>query len=128
MDVALEMEKEVGETSLAIQLRRVAKLFNIELQNGMPAALYRLDGKKLEELLIPFVSIGWPMTAFGFRQLKKNLESSMRNDVMIPVGPDFLPMKPTISKLFWVCLNRVVWKLSKGRFNSVYMPASTNRK
>ena len=51
MDVALEMEKEVGETSLAIQLRRVAKLLNIELQNGMPAALYRLEGKELEELL-----------------------------------------------------------------------------
>jgi hypothetical protein len=51
MDVALEIEKEVGETSLTIQLKRLAKLLNIELQNGLPAVLYRMDEKKLEELL-----------------------------------------------------------------------------
>jgi hypothetical protein len=39
------------------------------------------------------------MTEFGFRRLKKNSESSMRNDVMIPAGPDFLPMKPHIKAL-----------------------------
>jgi hypothetical protein len=51
MDVALEIEKEVGETSLTIQLKRLAKLLNIELQNGLPAVLYRMDEKQLEELL-----------------------------------------------------------------------------
>jgi len=51
MDVALEIEKEVGETSLTIQLRRLAKLLNIELQNGLPAVLYRMDEEQLEELL-----------------------------------------------------------------------------
>jgi hypothetical protein len=51
MEVALEIEKEVGETSMAIQLRRLAKLLNIELQNGIPAALYRMNEKQLEELL-----------------------------------------------------------------------------
>ena len=30
MEVALELEKEVGETSLAIQLKRISKLLNIE--------------------------------------------------------------------------------------------------
>jgi hypothetical protein len=45
MDVALEIEKEVGETSLTIQLKRLAKLLNIELQNGLPAVLYRMDEK-----------------------------------------------------------------------------------
>jgi hypothetical protein len=51
MEVAHEIEKEVGETSMTIQLRRIAKFLNIELQNGIPAALYRMDEKKLEELL-----------------------------------------------------------------------------
>jgi hypothetical protein len=51
MEVALEIEKEVGETSMAIQLRRLAKLLNIELQNGIPAALYQMDEKQLEGLL-----------------------------------------------------------------------------
>jgi hypothetical protein len=58
MDTALEMEKEVGETSLAIQLKRIAKLLNIELQNGIPAALYRMDEKQLEELL-DALSLNW---------------------------------------------------------------------
>jgi len=51
MDVALDIEKEVGETSFTIQWKRIAKLFNIELQNGIPAALYRMDEKQIEELL-----------------------------------------------------------------------------
>jgi hypothetical protein len=51
MDVALEIEKEVGETSMKIQLKRLAKILNIELQNGIPAALYQMDEKQLEELL-----------------------------------------------------------------------------
>lgn len=51
MDVALEIEKEVGETSLSLQLRRIAKVLDIELQNGIPAALYRMDEKRLEDLL-----------------------------------------------------------------------------
>jgi hypothetical protein len=51
MEVAHEIEKEVGEASLTIQLRRIAKLLDIELQNGLPAALYRRDEKQLEELL-----------------------------------------------------------------------------
>src|SRR4030043_1493765 len=45
------MELYGSETSLTIQLKRIAKLLNIELQNGIPAALYRMDGKQLEELL-----------------------------------------------------------------------------
>jgi len=51
MEVAFEVEKEVGETSSTIQLRRLAKILNIELENGIPAALYRMDEKQLEELL-----------------------------------------------------------------------------
>jgi hypothetical protein len=58
MDVALEMEQEVGETSLAIQFKRIAKLLNIELQNGIPAILYRMDEKQLEELL-DALSLNW---------------------------------------------------------------------
>jgi len=51
MKVALEIEQEVGETSMTIQLKRLAKLLHIELQNGLPAVLYRMDEKQLEELL-----------------------------------------------------------------------------
>jgi hypothetical protein len=51
MDVALDIEKEAGETSMKIQLKRLAKLLNIELQNDLPAVLYRMDEKQLEELL-----------------------------------------------------------------------------
>ena len=58
MDVALEMEKEVGETSMAIQLKRIAKLLKIELHNGIPAVLYRMDEKQLEELL-DALSLNW---------------------------------------------------------------------
>jgi len=58
MAVALEMEKDVGETSLAIQMGRIAKLLNIELQNGIPAALFRMNEKQLEELL-DALSLNW---------------------------------------------------------------------
>jgi len=58
MGVTLEIEKEVGETSFAIQLNRLAKLLNIELQNGMPAVLYRIDEKQLVELL-DTLSLNW---------------------------------------------------------------------
>ncbi len=51
MEVALDIEKEVGETSMTIQLKRIAKLLNIQLRNGIPAALYQMDDKQLEELL-----------------------------------------------------------------------------
>jgi hypothetical protein len=51
MNVALDIEKEAGETSMKIQLKRLAKLLNIELQNDLPAVLYRMDEKQLEELL-----------------------------------------------------------------------------
>ncbi len=56
--VALEIEKEVGETSLAIQLRRLAKVLNMELRNGVPAVFYRMDQKQLEELL-DALSLNW---------------------------------------------------------------------
>ena len=58
MGVALEIEKEVGETSLAIQLNRVAKILNIELQNGIPAVLYRMNERQLVELL-DTLSLNW---------------------------------------------------------------------
>jgi len=48
---ALEIEKEVGKTSLAIQLRRIAKILNLQLQNGIPVAFYQMNEKQLEELL-----------------------------------------------------------------------------
>ena len=51
MEVAFEIEKKVGGTSMTIQLKRLAKLLNIELQNGLPAVLYRMDEIQLEELL-----------------------------------------------------------------------------
>jgi len=51
MNVPLEIEKEVGETSLTIQLRRLAKILNIEFQDGLPATLYRMDGNQAEEML-----------------------------------------------------------------------------
>jgi hypothetical protein len=128
MEVALEMEKEVGETSMAIQLKRIAKLLKIELCNGIPAVLYRMDEKQLVELL-DTLSLNWLANdGVWFQAVEKSSGSWMQNDVMIPAGPDFLPMKPTISKPFWVCRDRVAWRLSKGRSNCVYMPASINKK
>jgi len=58
MDVALEIEKEVGETSLAIQLKRISKLLNIELLNGIPSVLYRMNENRLIELL-DTLSLNW---------------------------------------------------------------------
>lgn len=51
MKAALEIEKEVAQTSFSIQVKRLAKILNIELQDGLPAVLYRMDEKQLEELL-----------------------------------------------------------------------------
>jgi len=51
MKAALEIEKEVAQTSFSIQLKRLAKILNIELQDGLPAVLCRMDEKQLEEIL-----------------------------------------------------------------------------
>lgn len=51
MKAALEIEKEVAQTSFSIQFRRLAKILNIELQDGLPAVLYRMDETQLGELL-----------------------------------------------------------------------------
>jgi len=51
MKAALEIEKEVAETNFAIQAKRFAKILNIELHDSLPAVLYRMEEKQLEELL-----------------------------------------------------------------------------
>ena len=51
MKAALEIEKEVAETNFAIQAKRFAKILNIELHDSLPAVLYRVEEKQLEELL-----------------------------------------------------------------------------
>ncbi len=58
MGVALEIEKEVSERSSTVQLRRLAKVLNLELRNGVPAVFYRMDQKQLEELL-DALSLNW---------------------------------------------------------------------
>ncbi len=55
---ALEIEKEVGKTSLTIQLRRVAKVLNFELRDGIPAVFHRMDEQQLGELL-DALSLNW---------------------------------------------------------------------
>ena len=47
---ALEIENSAGNLSIAIQLKRLAKILNFELVNGVPAALYRMGERQLEEL------------------------------------------------------------------------------
>jgi len=51
MKAALEIEKEVAETSFAIQFKRLAKILGLELQDGLPTVLYRMDERQLGELL-----------------------------------------------------------------------------
>ncbi len=51
LDFALEVEKEAGDTSLAIQMKRLAKVLGFELKNGAPAALYDMSEEKLYQLL-----------------------------------------------------------------------------
>ena len=51
LDFALEVEKEAGDVSLAIQLKRLAKVLGFELKDGAPAVLYDLSEEKLYQLL-----------------------------------------------------------------------------
>lgn len=48
---ALEVEKEAGDRSFSIQLKRLAKVLGFELINGAPEALYRMPEEELHQLL-----------------------------------------------------------------------------
>ncbi len=50
-EAAFGIEKEAGDSSFSIQWNRIAKFFNIELQDGVPAVLYRMETSQLDELL-----------------------------------------------------------------------------
>lgn len=58
MDTALEIEKEAGDKSLAIQLKRLAKILNFEMKDGAPAALYDMSEERLAELL-DALAVNW---------------------------------------------------------------------
>jgi hypothetical protein len=83
MDAALEIEKEVGETSLTIQLKRISKVLDIELHNGIPAVLHRMDENQLKELL-DALSINWLANdGVWFQAVEKNfgiLDAKRCND------------------------------------------------
>ncbi len=51
LDTALRIESQAGDLSLDIQLKRLSKILNFDLKNGVPAALYDMDEAKLTELL-----------------------------------------------------------------------------
>lgn len=58
MDTALKIEKEAGDKSVAIQLKRLAKILNFELKDGVPAALYDMSEERLAELL-DALAVNW---------------------------------------------------------------------
>lgn len=51
LDFALAVEREAGDKSFAIQMKRLAKTLGFELKDGAPAALYDLSEEALGELL-----------------------------------------------------------------------------
>lgn len=55
---ALAALTEASARSAAIQTKRLAKAFDIELEEGVPAVLRRLPGERLQELL-EAVSVNW---------------------------------------------------------------------
>jgi len=58
LKTALEIEREAGDASLAVQLNRLSKILGFELKNGVPAVLYRLDDEQLSRL-IDALSVNW---------------------------------------------------------------------
>lgn len=58
MDTALKIEKKAGDKSVAIQLKRLAKILNFELKDGAPAALYDMSEERLAELL-DALAVNW---------------------------------------------------------------------
>ena len=50
-EIAHEVERKAGDSSFRIQWNRIARFLNIELQEGLPAVLYRMEVPQLEELL-----------------------------------------------------------------------------
>lgn len=58
LDEALAVEKEAGDLSIMLQLKRLAKVLGFELKNGVPAVLYDMDEEKLTALLEAF-SANW---------------------------------------------------------------------
>ena len=51
MNLALVVEKEAGDRSLSIQLKRLSQVLGFELKNGVPAALYDMDEERLGRIL-----------------------------------------------------------------------------
>ena len=51
IDRALQVEREAGDLSLSIQLKRLAKVLDFELKDGIPAVLYDMSEEKLGQLM-----------------------------------------------------------------------------
>ena len=58
LDEALAVEKDAGDLSLMLQMKRLSKVLGFELKDGVPAVLYDMDEEKLEALLEAF-SANW---------------------------------------------------------------------
>ena len=58
LEAALEIEREAGDLSVSIQMKRLAKVLGFELKNGAPAALYDMSEDKLKKIL-ETVSANW---------------------------------------------------------------------
>ena len=51
LEQTLEIEREAGDMSFGIQLKRLSKILGFELKDGVPAVLYDMDEEKLHKLL-----------------------------------------------------------------------------
>jgi hypothetical protein len=58
LEFASRMEREAGDRSLDIQLKRLAKLFDFEIKNGVPAVLYEKSEDELAAIL-DGISANW---------------------------------------------------------------------
>lgn len=58
MDKALEILGSASEKSLGIQLKRLSKIFNFQIKDGIPAPLLDMPQEKLKELM-DGVAVNW---------------------------------------------------------------------
>ncbi|MFH1135888.1 MAG: DUF6125 family protein [Pseudomonadota bacterium] len=73
LDQALEIEREAGDQSIGIQLKRLSKILGFELKNGAPAALYDLGEEQLQTLLDAMAANWLANDGVWFQAVEKRL-------------------------------------------------------
>ena len=81
--MALEIENDAGDLSLAIQLKRLSKVFGFEIKDGAPAALWDMSEEKLAQVA-EAISANWLANdGVWFQAVEKRLcmeEAKRAND------------------------------------------------